>query len=647
MENQHVKSNTDHINFKYKVLFSTVYVIMILVVLLIPCQSIRDSEDKAMRMDKKLILLFSLLTMIITLGNSVYAYKYNMDLLHENTYSTLIALGKKMLSEVESYIQLMDYAIEELTTNVEFMNAMRRASMEGDQWHEEDQIKMQKLMYQCLYQEPLMENFYRVSVFSHNGFYMSSHPDKTGVVSSMSDEARALIASLPYLEDANSTPSTPHIVVPHLDPWSYASNAPVVFSSIRSIQWHGKHIGYIEVAALLDELIRIFTVEELEGLSAHVLFEDGREFFRFYGDNATYENATDSDMMLFTLPDGSKRFAVRVHSYALGLDVYIAQDIASYEKQSRQLLLQHLGVGSSFLAAGILYIIIISTSLTRSIRSLTKKIKHLSSRRVMDTTSELALKSVTNPRDKEIFTLEQMLNDLLLRLRKSAQREISLQNATLQAQLNALQTQINPHFVYNTLNIISAKGMESGNEEIMEICNQFAEMLRYSTDVRSRSATLASEVLNAEHYLHLAKARYEDQLEFHIDMPENSDDLLVPKLTLQPLIENALTHSMKGHAGRLVINLTGTLHDNTLRLIIRDNGCGFEQDVLDRLNAAFAEIDQNPTPYADPPNGHIGLINTYLRLHYYSRGKIRMLLYNDGGAVVELNLPCERSEHHV
>ena len=114
-----------------------------------------------MRMDKKLTLLFSLLTVIITLGNSVYAYKYNMDLLHENTYNTLFALGKKMLAEAESYIQLMDYATEELTSNVDFMNAMRRASMEGDTWHEADQIEMQKLMYQCLYQEHLRQHLHR------------------------------------------------------------------------------------------------------------------------------------------------------------------------------------------------------------------------------------------------------------------------------------------------------------------------------------------------------------------------------------------------------------------------------------------------------------------------------------------------------
>lgn len=600
-----------------------------------------------MRMDKKLTLLFSLLTVIITLTNSIYAYSYNMDLLHENTYNTLFALGKKMLVEAESYLQLMDYATEELTTNVEFMNAMRHASMESDSWQEDDYTEMQQLMYQALYQEPLMENFYRVSVFSGNGFYMSNLPEKTGVVASMSDEARNLIAALPYLDDANSTPSAAHIVPPHADPWSSSSNAPYVFSSIRAVQWHGKHIGYIEVDALVDELVRIFTVEELEGLSAHALFDDGKELFRFYGDDAFYENATDSDMMVFTLKDGSERFAIRVHSKSLGLNVYVAQDIKSYQAKSRQLLIQHLGVSCAILAAGILCIIIISKSLTRSIRNLTKKIRHISSRRVLDTSSELALLTVTQPRDKEIYTLEQMMNDLLLRLRNSAQREISLQNTTLQSQLNALQTQINPHFVYNTLNIISAKGLESGNEEIMAICDQFAQMLRYSTDVRSRSATLAAEVLNAQRYLLLAKARYEDHLDFRIDMPDEAENLMVPKLTLQPLIENALTHSVKTQTGPLMIQLTGKLMDSTLRLTIRDNGGGFDQSILDRLNAAFDEIDKNPTPYNDPPGGHIGLINTYLRLHYYSRGKIRMRIYNDNGAVVELNLPCERSKQHV
>ena len=600
-----------------------------------------------MKMDRKLTLLFSLLLILITLCNSIYAYNYNMELLHEKTFETLSALGNKMQGEVESYLDLMDYAVEELTTNVSFMNAMREATMSNITPSEAEQLEMQQLMYEALYSEPLMENFYRVSVYAPNGFFLSNHFEKTGSITSMSEEAKTVIAALGYLDDVDTSPSMAHIVPPHPDPWTTNSNKPIVFSSVKAVNWHGRPIGYIEVSSNIEELVRIFKVEEMPGLTAHVLFDDGTQLFRFFGDDAYYPNATDSDMTVYTLEDGSERFAIRLHSNATGLNVYVAQDISTYHTRSRQLLLEHLGVGSIILVIGIVLIILISKGLTRSIRSLTKKIKHVSSTKVVDHTTDLPLQSVTNPRDYEIFALEQTFNDLLMRLRRAAQREASLQNTTLQARFNALQTQINPHFVYNTLNIISAKGLESGSEEVMTLCDQFARMLRYATDVRSRSATLNEELQNALCYMTLVKARFEDQLEYHIDIPGDAEDLLIPKLTLQPLIENAINHGFDRQSGKRFIRLTGEILGDTLRIIIRDNGSGFDEALLRQMTDAFASIDSEDTPYADPIDGHIGLVNTYLRLHYYSRGSIRMSLYNEGGAVVELNLPCERSAKHV
>ena len=128
-----------------------------------------------MKMDRKLTLLFSLLLLLVTVCSSVYAYNYNMSLLRENTFETLSALGKKMMGEVDSHLDLMEYAVEELTTNVTFMNAMREATMASDALSDDEHLHMQQLMYEALYSEPLMENFDRVSVFAPNGFYLSSH----------------------------------------------------------------------------------------------------------------------------------------------------------------------------------------------------------------------------------------------------------------------------------------------------------------------------------------------------------------------------------------------------------------------------------------------------------------------------------------
>ena len=214
----------------------------------------------------------------------------------------------------------------------------------------------------------------------------------------------------------------------------------------------------------------------------------------------------------------------------------------------------------------------------------------------------------------------------------------------MKAQLNALQAQINPHFIYNTLNIISAKSMESSNYDVIEICDQFAQMLRYSTDMSSRTATMAEEIENVHNYLMLAKARYENNLEFAIDVPENLGSITVPKLTLQPLVENALTHGYNGYNELRKLTVTGRIEDEKLILCIRDNGTGFSEDRLQKLQEGIRRIE-NGTLSMEESGGHIGLLNTCLRLHFYSNGQMHISIHNDSGAVITMVMPCGMQEN--
>ena len=169
-----------------------------------------------------------------------------------------------------------------------------------------------------------------------------------------------------------------------------------------------------------------------------------------------------------------------------------------------------------------------SLGLTTSTRRLTRKMKNISTDNLMAHPEETISTMVTRRGDREIYHLEQVFNALLRRLQDSHQTEVAVREGALQAQLNALQVQINPHFVYNTLNIISAKGMESGSEEISDLCDQFAQMLRYANDLRSRDASLGDELQNARRYLTLVKARYEDLLTFTIEAPEEALPMRIP-----------------------------------------------------------------------------------------------------------------------
>lgn len=150
---------------------------------------------------------------------------------------------------------------------------------------------------------------------------------------------------------------------------------------------------------------------------------------------------------------------------------------------------------------------------------------------------------------------------------------------------------------------------------------------------------MAEEIENVRSYLMLAKARYENNLEFTIDVAENLNAITVPKLTLQPLVENALTHGFNGQNELRRLAVTGCVQNDHLILIIRDNGTGFSEEMLQILRARIQDIEKSQT-FLEASDGHIGLVNTCLRLHYYSHGQMHVSIHNDNGAIITITMPC-------
>lgn len=598
-----------------------------------------------MKMSHKLIIIFSLLAVLTTAANSVCFYHSSIENLNESTNASLNALGNKMLIEIEEYMQLMDYALEELTSSVDFMNAFHAVYLHESTEDIGELVSAQNVMSRVMCQAPLQAAFYRVSAYTKNGFYLTNLFEKTNAVVSFSDEAREAVGALAYLKQVDENPFQRYIVCPRSDPWS-SRQAVTVFSAVKAVIWHGQFIGYLEVSASLEDLINIFSLKD-NNIQAQAIFDNGDRLYRHPDDAVVYHNIDSRGMTRYRLDDGGERLVIMLRSKSLGLNIYVAQDMSVYNRSVRSMLLRYATVAGIVLVFTILFVVLFSLGLTRAIRQLNKKIRHLPAENLMAHPEETIATLVTSPADQEIYQLECSFNGLISRLQISHKNEVALREGALKAHLNALQMQINPHFVYNTLNIISAKGMESGSEEITELCDQFAQMLRYATDLRSQTATLQEELDNVERYLMLSKARYEDQLQFTIDVPSELTSLSVPKLTLQPLVENALTHGFKGSACQRQIFLKGCVSENTLLLSIRDNGIGFGQDVLHRMQEALRKIERANRPQTVAADQHLGLINTYLRLHYYSKGNIRMRLYNEGGAVVALMLPISEEEKHV
>ena len=598
----------------------------------------RGAKGAPMKISQKMILLFSSMILLIVAINTSYLRQTNVDGADAFTADRFRNMAVNMVRSMEQYVATMDLAIEDLTSDTAFMEAFYQVVMGGEDGGRDLRASQNK-MFQTMLHSVLADSFSRVSVFSDNGFFLSSHIDRNDSIVSLSDESREMIANIPYLKAVKSAPYRRHLIAPHKD-YFKVSRDRSVFSAVHAVTWHGEAIGYIQVDADVAQLDSLLLTDN-DNVMIRATFADGSILYASPDDEAVYDDVPLDDFVDYTDPCGLERNVYHVQSRWLGLDIYIAQDASVRYTALNALTWNYVKRSLVIAAAALLLVVVISLSLTNSMRRLNRRVRGIPVDQLMLSADTTRLNTfVTRPEDKEIHELENSFNQMLFTLRDATQNEVTLRESTLRAHLKALQAQINPHFVYNTLNIISAKGMESGNEEIIDMCDQFAQMLRYSTDTRSDIATLGEDLAHTQNYLRLLKARYEEHLIYSIHVPDDIGGTLIPKLTLQPIVENAITHSFERGSNEVrVIAIAGTLHEDKLSLEIRDNGAGFLPEVLAQLQRDIKRIEAGDFSAAAPAGqNHIGLLNTCLRLHYYSRGSMRMELRNDSGAVVRLTM---------
>lgn len=595
-----------------------------------------------MRLSGKLILIFSAMMFAALLLLSTYAGNISVQGANSFTQARFHNMAVSIQRDIQQDFSMMQLTLEELTSNASFMAALNQLIRDDSEDQKMARAAEQAALQQ-LSQSPLVDAYQRVSFYTRDGIFLTVPPDRDLSLNYRDPEAARLIASFPWLDEADQTDAF-YVLPPHPDYFSRRQDT-MVYGVVQQVRYHGKVIGYMEIAKNVEQLYRIMDfVDNSQEVLVQVFLQSGPMLFS--STEAVFPwpaTLPQNEYTRISLPENGGEYNV-YHTFLAPLSVHlvIAQEAARSDRMDHNLRRNMFLRALYIMIPTVLLIALVSLGLTRSTRKLTRKVRQMSSSSILQA-SPTALSSltqtVTSPADRETHELEQVFNAMILQLREKASTEIALREGTLQAQLNALQSQINPHFIYNTLNIISAKSMESGNFEIIEICNQFAQMLRYSTDTRTHTTTMAEEIENVRNYLMLAKARYEDNLEYTIDVPEDLSGITVPRLTLQPLVENALTHGFDGKNVLRKLSISGHIAAQTLMLEIRDNGTGFSEETLHNLRDRIRDIEQGAVTI-ESSGGHIGLTNTCLRLHYYSKGAMRVSIRNDHGAVITLSMPC-------
>ena len=240
--------------------------------------------------------------------------------------------------------------------------------------------------------------------------------------------------------------------------------------------------------------------------------------------------------------------------------------------------------------------------------------------------SNLDMKTLEGNDENEIMALNNTFKETLKRLSKSMQLELG-------ARLNALQSQMNPHFLYNTLSVISASADQQ--EKVERMCSRLSDMLRYSTVYEEESnSTLEDEVRHTENYLELMKDRYEENLIYNIEEAGELERVKVPRVILQPIVENCFKHGFGENGFPWMIHVAVTASDGHWKIHVRNNGRPFQERDLKELNEkveGFLKGEQKKI-------SGIGLTNTIIRLRLLYEEQVEYEIYtgNDGYTYVVL-----------
>ena len=216
-----------------------------------------------------------------------------------------------------------------------------------------------------------------------------------------------------------------------------------------------------------------------------------------------------------------------------------------------------------------------------------------------------------------------------------------------QAEYLALQNQINPHFLYNTLEGIRSEAILAGMDSVAEMTEALATFFRYTISKVDHLVTLEDELANIENYYVIQQYRFGDRLSLSIEYDEEEEEemealeCLIPKLTLQPIVENSIYHGLEGKIGKGHLTIRIVRTSERLLITVSDDGLGMEQDKLDEMNRKMSKAPLEDVQVNSEKRGGIAMVNVNNRIKLLFGEKYGLYFYSTPGVGtdVEVSLP--------
>ena len=253
--------------------------------------------------------------------------------------------------------------------------------------------------------------------------------------------------------------------------------------------------------------------------------------------------------------------------------------------------------------ASVVCSVVYSKAISRPIRDLSEEMKTITLNEYSGSTLE--------SREDEIGILQDSFNHMITRNKELIAQQYQAKLEKLNAQLRALQAQINPHFMYNTLQVIGGMALEKDAPEVYSVTLALSDILRYSLNFSKEMVCLEEEVEYLKSYVMIQNERFGGKVQLKLELEPDTRKCLIPKLILQPLAENSFEHGLLNKAGDWLLTVEShTTPEGDLLICIKDNGIGFDSERLAQIREKI-ELD---TVKALNSGSHIGLANVHARI---------------------------------
>lgn len=555
----------------------------------------------------KLILFFLIIIMIVSLMITIVMYRESAQLLGEKKGDSIINGLLQTSRVIDSILEDAEYQLTALTTDSENFEMLKNYVRKNDISEDPDADKIWSRIYNLRISNRNIDSIY---IYSYNQKVMFTSYEGRRVINVVNPEYYQWL-NIPVNEDKNSSGWLASFGIP--------SNISTPTGKVFLLKKLIKDIHYQEplgesCIAITENYMRftlLQSIQEGENGSVYLLDSKGSVISSINNKNNLQEAGEQS--FYITIKKSEYGFFVDEIDNERMLIGYVTSDLTGWKYVSMipfdEIILnvsqlKNLALFVNFIAIGlaIFLAILFSQSIYSPIRDLKESMKLAGSGNLKA--------RIEKSRKDEFGMLNQGFNQMINRIQKLMDELFHEKLLVKEAELKSMEAQINPHFLYNTLDSIHWMARLNKTEELSQITFSLSNFYRLSLGGGKETVTTKETINLIEEYLAIQKMRYGDKFDADLEVDENLLNYYVLRLIIQPLVENAICHGVEKMTAHGHIQVILKPFGPDMVFIIKDNGIGMSKEKLDEI---IGSLNQDTVE----PGENFALINIHKRIQLY------------------------------